>query len=140
MAEAIFNALAQDRGLGIRGVSAGIAARPGTPIDRNTSAALDEIGVDPGDHRARPVESRMLEEADLVLVMEPWHAAQIRRTFDGPLEVYTLPQYVGATGENGISDPHGSTMFAHRASARQIYGYLETLMDRFAGQQPFIKP
>jgi protein-tyrosine phosphatase len=45
MAEAIFNALAEDRGLEFRAESAGVAALRDEPMAPNASAALEEIGV-----------------------------------------------------------------------------------------------
>ncbi len=78
MAEAIFNALAEDRGLDFRAESAGVAALKGKPIAPNASAALEEIGVYAGGHSARQVSAEMLEEADLVLTMTPRHVAELR--------------------------------------------------------------
>lgn len=131
MAAAIFNALAEDRGLSHRAESAGVAALTDQPLDRYASAALEEIGIPTESHHARQVSREMIEEADLVLAMNPQHVRRLRRAFGDSLEASTLPEYLGAaSGDDGISDPHGNTMVAYRASARQLLEYLDLLVGR----------
>jgi len=132
MAEAIFNALAEERGLAWRAESAGVAALVGEDITPNARVALDEVGIYVGEHRAQQVGEEMLGEADLVLAMGPRHVATLRRRFGGLSErVYTLPGYaLGAPPEEGIPDPYGQTMTAFRASVRQILEHVEGLVGR----------
>jgi len=132
MAEAIFNALAEERGLAWRAESAGVAALVGEDITPNARAALDEVGIYTGEHRARQVGEEMLGEADLVLGMGPQHVATLHRRFGDLSErVYALPQYaLGAPPEEGIPDPYGQTMTAFRASVRQLLEYTEGLVGR----------
>src|SRR5918998_5023969 len=79
MAQAIFDALAEDGDLPFRAESAGTAARMGRDIAPNAVAALEEAGIYPGPHHARRVDAGMVEEAELVLAMPPKHAATLRR-------------------------------------------------------------
>ena len=132
MAEAIFNALAEESGLAYQAASAGVAALEGEDITPNARAALDEVGIYANEHRARQVGEEMLEEADLVLGMGPRHVATLRRRFGGLSErVYALPEYaLGAPPEEGIPDPYGQTMTAFRASVRQLLEYTEALVGR----------
>lgn len=132
MAEAIFNDLAEQKGLNIRAESAGVAALEGRPMTLEAEAALEEIGVQhEGVHRGRPVDGSTLDGADLVLTMGPWHVAEIRRSFgDVPREICTLPEYVGVPGEEEITDPYGRAMNVYRAIAHQIFGYVDLLMRR----------
>jgi len=132
MAEAIFNALAEERGLPYRAESAGVAALVDEDITPNARAALEEVGIYAKEHRARQVSEAMLWEADLVLVMGPRHVATLRRRFGDLSErVYTLPEYaVGAPSEEGIPDPYGQTMTAFRASVRQLLENVEGLVKR----------
>ena len=130
MAEAIFNALAEERGLAWRAQSAGVAALIDENIAPHTRTALEEVGIYAETHHARQVSEEMLEEADLVLTMGPRHVAALRGRF-GDLrgKIYTLPEYAtGASGEEGIPDPYGHTMTAYRASVRQLLGYLDPLI------------
>src|SRR5919107_6136253 len=81
MAEEIFNALAEERGLAWRAESAGVAALEGEDITPNARAALDEVGIYANEHRARQVGEAMLGRADLVLAMSPRHVAALRGRF-----------------------------------------------------------
>ena|SRR5215203_5864765 len=137
MAEAIFNALAEERGLAWRAESAGVAALVDEDITPNARAALDEVGIYANEHRARQVGEEMLEGADLVLGMGPRHVATLRRRFGDLSEgVYALPEYaLGASPEEGIPDPYGQTMTAFRASVRQLLEYTEALMGRLEREE-----
>lgn len=133
MAEAIFNALAEDKGLDFRAQSAGVAALKNEPMAPNSRAALEEMGVYPQEHRARQVSAEMVEEADLVLTMTPRHAAKLCEAFGDSSKVRTLIEYAsGAPNEEGIPDPYGGPMVAYRASARQLFEYVNLLVNRFA--------
>jgi protein-tyrosine phosphatase len=131
MAEAIFNALADDAELPFRAYSAGVAALEGEPMASKAREALEEIGIRAEDHRARQLGEEMLEEADLVLAMAPQHVAELRQLFEGfSHKVHTLPEYSsGVSGEEGITDPYGSSMVAYRASARQISEYTSLVVE-----------
>ncbi len=132
MAEAIFNALAEEKGLPWRAVSAGVAALEGEDITPNARAALEEVGIYPDGPGARQVSEVMLEEAEIVLVMSPGHVRTLRR-HSGSLsdEVYTLPEYAtGIASEEGIPDPYGHTMATFRASVRQLLSYVDKVVER----------
>jgi len=107
MAEAIFNALAGERGLAWRAESVGVAALVDEDLTPNARAALDEVGIYANEHRARQVSEEMLEEADLVLGMGPRHVAALRGRFGDLSErVYALPQYaLGAPPKKGSLTP-----------------------------------
>jgi protein-tyrosine phosphatase len=132
MAEAIFNALAEDRDLRFRAESAGTAALEGRPMVPNAVAALEEAGIYPEAHHARQVSEAMIEESELVLVMSTRQAAALHRLYDNPpRKIYTLPEYVrGSCVEQGVPDPYGHTMATYRNSVRQLYEYIERTVDR----------
>ena len=134
MAQAVFNALAEDEGLHFRAQSAGTAALEGEPMAPNAAAALEEAGIHPRLHRARRVSATMMEEAELVLAMGPRHAAALHRLEgDRALDIHTLSGYaIGVAGEE-VPDPYGLTMIAHRSTLRQIYEYVERIVNRLAG-------
>ncbi len=134
MAQAIFNALTEDEGLHLRAESAGTAALEGEPMAPNTVAALEEAGIYPGVHRARQVSATMMGEAELVLAMGPRHAAALHYLGGNPaLGIHTLLGYATGFGGKEVPDPYGLTMIAHRSTLRQIYGYVERVVDRLAG-------
>jgi protein-tyrosine phosphatase len=135
MAQAIFNDLAADVGLPFRAESAGTAALEGEPMAPNSIAALKEAGIYMGGHRARQVSEEMIEEAAVVLAMGPRHLAALRRLSSDPsAEIHTLPEYAtGVPDQEGIPDPYGLTMAAHRSTLRQLYEHLERTVERLAG-------
>ena len=131
MAAALFNALAEDRGLSYRAESAGVAALQGKPMARNAREALEEVGVRTDGHHARQVSREMLQEANLILTMGPRHVAELSRRFGLLENGYTLKEYAGgAPDEEEISDPYGYTKLAYRASVRQLFEYVERVLDR----------
>ena len=140
MAEAILNAVCEDRQLPCRAESAGVAALAGEEMAPNARAALEEVGVYPGEHRARQVSEAMLGEADLlVLAMSPRQVATLQRRFRAsPDRVYVLPEYaLGAAPEEGIPDPYGHTMTAFRASVRQLLECVDGLVERLGREGAF---
>lgn len=132
MAEAILDARAQDGRLPLWAASAGVAALTGEEMAPNSRAALEEVGIYSGGHRARQVGEAMLGEADLVLAMSPRQVAVLLQRFGAPPgRVYTLPEYaLGAPPEEGIPDPYGHTMTAFRASVRQLLECVDGLLER----------
>ena len=132
MAEAIFNAVAEDGGLPYRAASAGVAALVDEDMAPNARAALEEVGIYAGGHRARQAGEAMMGDADLVLAMSPRQVAALRQRFGAPPDrVHALPGYaLGAPPEEGIPDPYGLTMTAFRATVRQLLECVEGLVGR----------
>jgi protein-tyrosine phosphatase len=134
MAAAMFNALAEDGDLSFRAQSAGTAALEGKPMAENSLAALEEAGIYPEPHRARPVSEAMIEEAELVLAMTSKHVATLRQLgSEPPRGIHTLPQYATGAAGVGIPDPYGLTIAAYRNTLRQLYEYVEHVVDRLEG-------
>lgn len=126
----MFNTLAQERGLSWRAHSVGLSAVEGEPIPENSQAALEDVGFCAANHRARRLKSGMIEEADLVLAMTPGQHEKLARLCGSTAEgkVHTLLEYLGEEMSGEVSDPHGYPISMHRASVRQIYGYMERLV------------
>ena len=132
MAAAISTALAEEQRVPWRATSAGVKALVGEGMSPRAVAALEEIGVYSREHQARQVDPLMLQEADLVLAMTPKHADILRRlSTPNSGKVHTLVAFVnGATDGEGIPDPYGQSMLAHRASVRQLISYLGEVVRR----------
>jgi protein-tyrosine phosphatase len=134
MAQELFNALAENAGLPFRAESAGTAALEGTPMAEKSVAVLEEAGIYPEPHHARQVSESMVGEAELVLAMTPQHVATLRRLGGNPPRgIHTLPEYATDIAGEGIADPYGLTMAAHRSTLRQLYVYVECTVDRLKG-------
>lgn len=123
MAAAIYNKLAQERGLkDIRAESAGLAAFEGDPASENAVAALREIGIDISGHRARRVTHRIIEESSEIICMAPPHRAALLSRF---------PQAAGKLSllGDGIPDPYGGDLAAYRLARDNIRESLTALLD-----------
>ncbi len=91
--------------------SAGLRALEGHPADPVTREVADAHGLSLEGHRARSFTTELGAAHDLILVMEPWHRAEIDRQ---------APQLSGRTllfdkwSENaGIADPYRQSRAVH---------------------------
>ena len=131
MAQAVFDVLAEDKDLPFQAESAGTAALEGRPMAPNAIAALEEVGIYPGPHRARRVSEAMVDGAWLVLTMTPQHAATLRRLGRNPAGgIHVLPEYAMGVRQEGIPDPYGLTITAYRSTLRQLFAYVERVLVR----------
>jgi len=132
MAEAIFNALASDAGMPYGARSAGTAALVDEPMAPHAKEVLGEVGVYPGEHRARQVDAAMMQGADLVLTMTPQQAAALRHVSAvDPGKIQTLLGYAYAAPETErISDPYGQPISAYRAAVRRIIEGVDRVVSR----------
>jgi protein-tyrosine phosphatase len=64
---------------GVSVASAGLHALSGQGIDPESAAAAQAMGIVLADHRARQFDAEMGRAADLILVMEAHHRAEIAR-------------------------------------------------------------
>lgn len=102
----------------IKTSSAGINALDGNPINKFAFQILEEEGYKELDHSARTVNIKMLQEADLVLVMEKIHQQKL---------IHSYPQLSGKIMLLGkwqnnidISDPYGKSYEAFQEVFKQI--------------------
>lgn len=100
--------------------SAGIGALVGHPADATMAEVAASAGVSLDKHVARQFSPALGREADLILVMEPGHKAEIVRM---------APQLSGKvmlfdqwTGGRGIEDPYRRPSEIHRVVFHQIQG------------------
>ena len=123
-AEILFRQRLHGRG-GVEVASAGLHALAGHPIDATAAALLREHGHDPGTHQARQATPSILGAADLILVMERTHLAQIARE---------IPQVSGKTFLLGrwddieVPDPYRQQRIAYE----HVYGLMEQSVARWA--------
>jgi protein-tyrosine phosphatase len=102
------------------------------PIASYARVALEEVGVYPGDHRARQVDKALPEEHDVVLTMTTDHKATLRRLSEvSSAKVHTLLVYASDAPESeGVPDPYGQSILVHRASVRQPFQHINSLVER----------
>jgi molybdate transport system ATP-binding protein len=124
MAQAICNAeiagrfgvplAALDR-LGIQAMSAGLAARPGEPLDVETGAALTHFGVPVPPHRSRNLTARLAERAEAVFCMTEEQRREVAARFPA-----TRPKSYRLHPDADLGDPHGKPLDVFLACASQL--------------------
>lgn len=121
MAEALFNRLAQERGLSYRAQSAG--TEPGARVHPNVVEAMKELGIDLS--RARP---RLLTN-DMV--------AQARRliTMGCAVDAGTCPAvFIKDVEDWGLPDPKGRPLEEVRAIRDQVLARVNGLLEELASE------
>jgi protein-tyrosine phosphatase len=125
MAEGILQHLLRDADVPVRVHSAGTAAPEGARPSREAVAVAGEHGLDISGIRSRQLTRGLLDEADLVLVMEPHHKAEVLAmapSMDG--KVHVLSEFVGEGEDEGVEDPLGRGKEAYE----ETFGVLESLL------------
>ncbi len=85
--------------------SAGLGALDDRPMDATAAELLLEHGIDASAHRGKQLSPEMLRQAELVLVMEKAHAANIARTApEASGKVFLLGKWLD---DRDIPDPYG---------------------------------
>lgn len=65
------------KGIEISVVSAGTSASAGAPASPQTAGALRAQGVEPLEHRSRPLTRQLVAESDVIYAMSEWHRDEV---------------------------------------------------------------
>jgi protein arginine phosphatase len=102
-------------------MSAGLYAFPGSPPDPQMAAYLSSMGVSFEPHEARQMSKQELDWADVILVMERRHEADVEKLWpDAKSKVQLLGKYVAGGWEDDILDPFGNSPYHYRLAQSQI--------------------
>jgi len=109
--------------------SAGLAALPGSPPSFHSLRVALENSVSLEDHQARLVTSELIDNADLIVVMEPGHQQQLLDLYpQSSGKVLLLRQFARYGPRNrGIHDPYGGNLEAYRFCFEDIKECVESL-------------
>lgn len=122
LAAALWNRSAGESGLVARAESAGLAAPEGAAVHPIVLRLLAESGIPSPASRARPLNVELLDAADLILVMQTWHAREIERRLPYLRgRVFTLGHWDGTE----IQDPYNEP----EAVFRSVYTLIERGVD-----------
>jgi L-threonylcarbamoyladenylate synthase len=126
MAQAICNAeiagrfgvplAALDR-LGIQAMSAGLAARPGEPLDAETGQALAHLGLPVLPHRSRNLTARLAERAEAIFCMTEEQRRELAARFPA-----AQPKSYRLHPDADLGDPHGKPLDVFLDCAQQLQG------------------
>lgn len=129
MAEALLRELLAERGIEATVSSAGTGADPGTPAAPHAVTVMQEHGQDLSRHQATRLTAALVEQADLILTMTPYHKDLIRDMNPGAIEkTFSLHEFVGEEGE--VRDPFGGDVDAYRQTAAQLKELLRKAVEK----------
>ena len=132
MAEALAKAMAEERGFsGLTFISAGTMAWPGEKASHQAIEVLAGLGIELSQHRATPLSSELVAEADLVLTMTENHRRQIlSQCPEATDKVFTLGAYVDLPLD--VSDPYGSSVETYRNCAEELKHLISKALDKLS--------
>lgn len=121
--------LLQARVPGLTVTSAGLGALVGKPADATATrvAARHDVSLD--GHSARQFTAEIGRGADLILVMEPGHKAQVAR--EAPQVSGKTMLFDHWTGGKGIADPYQLSEEFHEEVFKQIDAAATAWVSRF---------
>jgi protein-tyrosine-phosphatase len=110
--------------------SAGTWAVDGQPISVHMAGLLAQRGIDASAHRSREIDDRMMEEADLVLVMTRNHAEALRLELPEQAgKVYLLSE-MASDQRYDIQDPYGGSLLDYRICLEELEQLIKDGFDR----------
>ena len=131
MAEGLFKDAAAVAGVEMEIASAGIAAVVDWPADPLAVDLMEERNIDITPHRARQIDTDMVAESDLVLVMEKWQQRELEIKYPfsrGRVRV------IGEWSGSEVADPVGKKRPAFEAALRAIEQGVSEWMARFGDE------
>lgn len=112
-------------------ISAGVAARDGTPVSENSVIALKKAGIDISQHRSQPVTQELLDHALLVLGMTESHRASIQLRADPvPKHLYLFREFLPKSVGHEIGDPYGGPLKLYEACRDELVEAVPSLVEQ----------
>ena len=101
----------------------------GAPATSEAVAVMREHGIDISQHKAKHINTELVNWADIILVMKPEHRTYIIAIFgDDGNKIHLLTHFVGEPGY--VADPIGLGLEAYRQCADQLLVLLTSLKKR----------
>ncbi len=96
-------------------LSAGLAAAEGLPATAEAVRALEELGLDLGDHLSRGVDGELVRGSSMIVVMTRAHReSMVRRFPEAADRIFLLGDFLGGGEPMEIADPIGSPLEEYR--------------------------
>ena len=113
----------------IQARSAGISAQNGCDASDQALMVMRERGIDISRHRARKIDSEILEWADLVLCMSQDQVVTLKQSFpESQNKIFLLTQYCGDSGD--IDDPSGRHTSVFEECAQRMNSLISALVEK----------
>jgi len=132
MAEWQLKALLRENPItGMQVGSAGLIALPGNSASFNAVRVARENSISLEEHKARPITTELIDNADLVLVMESHQGHELITHHPQASEKILVLRHFARYGsrERGISDPYGRNLEAYRFCFEDIKECVESLYE-----------
>lgn len=112
--------------------SAGLSAFPGSPASFQALRVARENSLFLEKHQARLVTSELIDQADLIVVMEPGHGQQLLGLYPQASGKILLLRHFARYGsrQRGIHDPYGLNLEVYRFCFEDIKECVESLHER----------
>ena len=109
--------------------SAGLTAFPGSPASFQALGVARENSLSLENHQARLVTPPLIDQADLIVVMEPGHRRQLLDRHPQAADKILLLRHFARYGsrERGIADPYGLNLEVYRFCFEDIKECVESL-------------
>jgi len=109
--------------------SAGLGALPGSSASFQSLRVAHENSVSLENHQARLVTPELIDQADLIVVMEPGHRQQLLDRYPQASGKIFLLRYFARYGSRvrGIHDPYGLNLEVYRFCFEDIKECVESL-------------
>lgn len=108
--------------------SAGTWGLEGDPAAVGSLAVMNSMGINISDHRARRVDSGLLNSYDLILTMERGHKEALCMEFpEFSSRIYMLSEMAGEKSD--IEDPYGGPYSGYEQAAEDIQQFLDIGFD-----------
>lgn len=133
LAEGLFKKLMPDRlSRRVRVKSAGTAAFNGSPASQLAVQVGREVDIDISSHRSQAVNAKLLNDADLILVMEPPHRDRLLEWLPEAGDKIDFLKTVGrkpaSQQETQLADPVGCPIDSYRKCVQEIEDSLAGLV------------
>ena len=132
MAEWQLKALLRENPItGMQVGSAGLIALPGNSASFNAVRVARENSISLEEHKARPITTELIDNADPVLIMESHQGHELITDYPQASEKILLLRHFARYGsrERGISDPYGRNLEAYRFCFEDIKECVESLYE-----------
>ena len=125
------DAIARDPSLQSAGIEADSAGTmgDGDSATREAIEVMDKYSLDLTSHQSKALNSRLIDWADLVLVMETEHKQRVATHIIGAeKEIYMLSEYVWEEGD--VADPYGCGVEAYHKCAARLQYLINKLVEK----------
>jgi protein-tyrosine-phosphatase len=110
--------------------SAGVSAVSGMTASAEAVMAAADMGIDLKPHRSRPVHPKLIDSADLIVVMTASHRIQMEILFPRAADrTYLLKTFDSEAKTDDIEDPIGMPVDTYRKMRDEIDSALPGLVE-----------